>query len=132
LTISFTGQVLLVNGDSHVLQIDKRLADAAGTTHHEPHTGQDVRRRPERLGQCHRRRPRPERVHLPPARRRGQCTDLRRSPTAFVGCGWLASRPPCLVPGHSTAEGKPGRSWPVAAGAWRASGCLSRCRPRTG
>lgn len=32
LSIGFTGQVVLVNGDSHYLQIDKPLTDAAGNT----------------------------------------------------------------------------------------------------
>jgi hypothetical protein len=32
LTIGFPGQVVLVNGDSHFLQIDKPLKDAAGAT----------------------------------------------------------------------------------------------------
>jgi hypothetical protein len=31
LAIGYTGQVVLVNGDSHFLQIDKPLTDAAGT-----------------------------------------------------------------------------------------------------
>jgi hypothetical protein len=32
LAIGFPGQVVLVNGDSHLLQIDKPLADARGAT----------------------------------------------------------------------------------------------------
>jgi hypothetical protein len=32
LSIAFGGQVVLVNGDTHVLQIDKPLKDAAGNT----------------------------------------------------------------------------------------------------